>query len=137
MLKISKLSDYAMLIVCNMASGDSKKYSASQLAAVTRVPLPTVSKLLKLLSDANLVTSLRGAQGGYVLKDAPVDISVATVIAAVDGTFAMTECSHSDMVCSLAQHCELRANWQYINRKVSALLSGISVLDMQQPMTVE
>ncbi len=137
MLKISRLADYAMLIVDEIAKNDSKKHSATRLALVTSIPKPTVSKILKQLCDADLVTSLRGAHGGYVLKDAPYDISVAAVITAVDGAFAMTECNLVDSSCRLSEHCSLRANWQFINSKVTALLSQISIQDMQQPMIVE
>lgn len=137
MLKISRLADYAMLIVDEIAKNDTQSCSATQLALVTRIPKPTVSKILKQLCDADLVTSLRGAYGGYVLKGAPCDISVAAVITAVDGVFAMTECNLTDSTCRLSEHCSLRANWQFINSKVTTLLSQISIQDMQQPMRVE
>lgn len=132
MLKISRLADYGMVLMHNLAKYESAKLNAKQLADRSRVPLPTVSKLLKRLCEAGLVESERGVQGGYRLNRAPQHISVSDVITAIDGGIALTDCTLLQTTCSLIDHCELRGNWQYINNQVSQLLSEISIVDMQQ-----
>jgi FeS assembly SUF system regulator len=136
MLKISKLADYAMVLMHALAE-QAVSLSAKQLAELSNIPLPTVSKVLKLLSDANLVEGSRGALGGYRLVQLPQAISVAAVLQAIDGHFALTECNLPDNSCTLSQYCGLRSNWQSINQRVLNLLEKISIADMQQPLPVE
>lgn len=137
MLKISRLADYGMVLVHRLTVMDAQKLSAKQLADESRIPLPTVSKLLKQLSDAGLVQSERGSLGGYRLLRSPRDISVAEVISAIDGEIALTDCTAQLTNCSLLEHCGLRSNWQFITDQVSQLLSQISIHDMQSSMTQE
>ncbi len=134
MLKISRLADYGMVLMHVLIQHKMATLSAKQLSELSRVPLPTVSKLLKLLADAGLVDSLRGVQGGYRLNRAPDVISVAEVINAIDGGLALTDCLLADSTCSLIGHCGLRGQWHYINEQVSQLLSKISLTQMQQPV---
>lgn len=134
MIKISKLADYAMVLMHRLSPDSSASCSAKQLAAATAIPLPTVSKVLKLLSEANLVRAHRGAQGGYWLATPPEQIAVTQVIEAIDGPFAITECNLSESSCSLSVCCELRSSWQFINQQVVSVLEKISLQDMQQQM---
>lgn len=137
MLKISRLADYAVVLMHRLSIDTSKTYSANELADRCHVPAPTVSKVLKLLSDAKLVTSVRGVQGGYYLARLAQEISIADILLAIDGDMALTDCSLTDSTCSLLKHCELRSNWRYINDQVSQLLSTISILDMQSSVVRE
>jgi FeS assembly SUF system regulator len=134
MLKISKLADYATVIMHWLSQHDSKYYSATAIAEQIGVGLPTVSKVLKSLNDAGLVSSLRGAQGGYQLSRAAAEISVADIITALDGRPAMTECSQVDSICQYDARCELRGNWQYLNARIYHLLNSVSLYDMTMPL---
>ena len=91
MLRISKLTDYATVILGVMASGPAALFSAAEIAERTRIAPPTVSKLLKELQRAGLVTSAHGPSGGYQLAREPAAISAAAIINAVDGPVAVTE----------------------------------------------
>src|SRR5690606_8098214 len=98
---------------------------------------PTVSKVLKMLSDACLVNSLRGAEGGYRLARPAAEISVADVIAAMEGELAMTECCESSGLCAIDSLCAMRENWRKINKMVHALLSRFTILDMTGPLFIK
>jgi FeS assembly SUF system regulator len=135
MLRIGKLTDYAMLIMSQMAKDSLSILSATALADVLHLAPPTVSKILKMLSDAGLVTSIRGADGGYRLAKSAAEITVAEVIAAMEGELAMTECCESSSLCSINSMCAMRENWQKINKMIHSLLSGVSILDMLQPLS--
>lgn len=134
MLKISKLADYATVIMHWLSVHNDDRFSASVVAEQVKISIPTVSKVLKLLSDAELVTPTRGAQGGYHLSRPAEQVSLADIISAVDGRPAMTECSHADNQCQLDHHCELRGNWQYINKVIYNLLDRLSLCDMTSPL---
>ncbi|MGA0001907.1 MAG: SUF system Fe-S cluster assembly regulator [Steroidobacteraceae bacterium] len=101
MLRISKLTDYATVLLAALSAQPQALHSASGLADRTGIGAATVSKLLKELHRAGLVSSTRGARGGYQLARPPAHISAAEIIDAVEGPVALTECAiHGG-------HCEL------------------------------
>lgn len=130
MIKISKLADYGTVVMHCLSRHQNQRFSAVVISQKTCIATPTVSKVLKLLNDAGLVTSARGSQGGYQLAKAPEKISLADIITTIDGAPALTECSSSDSLCVHDHHCELRGNWQYINRVIYSVLDKLSLLDM-------
>lgn len=131
MLKISKLADYATVIMHWLSRHDAERFSAAAISEQVGIAMPTVSKLLKLLNNAELVTSTRGAHGGYHLSRSVEKISLADIISAVDGRPAMTECSHDSGHCQLDEQCELRGNWQHINKMIYQFLDQLSLRDMK------
>ncbi len=130
MLKISRLADYATLIMNVLAEHSQDQLSATQIAAKVSVALPTVRKLLKMLNEAQLVRSLQGANGGYQLTTDPAEISVARIVAAIDGAPALTACNKTISDCQLTPVCQLRHNWQLINKRVASVLESFSLADM-------
>ena len=99
MLRISKLTDYGTVVLAHLAANPATVCSAADVAGATGIAPPTVSKLLKSLARAGLVSSTRGANGGYRLSRGPQDISAADIIDALDGPVSITECSGSDSLC--------------------------------------
>jgi FeS assembly SUF system regulator len=132
MLRISKLTDYAILIMVEL-SRDGETLSAQSLAERVRVEVPTASKVLKLLSGSGLLESFRGPSGGYRVARKAGEISVAEVIAAIEGPIAMTECSIEEGLCSQEQNCDLRGNWQRISLAVADALQQVSLAEMASP----
>jgi len=108
--------------------------SAGEIAAAIHVPVPTVSKILKILARAGLVVSLRGAKGGYLLARPANEISLVDIIHAMDGPIGMTECSVTPGVCSQEAACVVRSNWQRINREVLGVLQTITLDQMIKPV---
>ena len=126
MLRMSKLTDYALVLLTHMAQqGPDRLTTAQELAARSRVPLPTVSKILKELTKAGIVVSHRGRCGGYTLARPPVDISVANVVEALEGPVALTECSTTDGGCSLEPHCLAKGHWGPISRAIQRTLQRL------------
>jgi FeS assembly SUF system regulator len=136
MLRITKLTDYAIVVLTNMAGPlRTGPHTARDLADRTRIPQPTVSKILKDLSRSGILVSTRGVQGGYRLARSPDAISVVDVIDAVDGPVAITECSSGTPTnCEHAGCCPVEANWVRINQMVRGALSTISLADMGRPL---
>ena len=132
MLRISKLTDYAILIMVEL-SRDGETLSANSLAERVRVEVPTASKVLKLLSGHGLLESFRGPGGGYRVAREAGEISVAEVIAAIEGPIAMTECSIEEGLCSQEENCDLRGNWQRISLAVADALHQVSLAEMGAP----
>jgi len=135
MLRIAKLTDYATVLMVRLACEPARCFSAAQLADELGVPQPTAAKLLKRLLQSHLLTSVRGAGGGYTLAHAPHAISVADVVKAIEGPVALTECARGQGNCSLERDCATRANWQLISRAVQVGLEAVSLADMARPRT--
>ena len=135
MLRISKMTDYAILVMVELARTGAL-VSAHKLAERIHVETPTVSKVLKSLARAGLVNSTRGANGGYSVARAAEDINVAEIIAAIEGPIAMTECSIEQGLCSVEDSCSMRSNWRRISKAVHGALRAVSLADMAAPMRV-
>jgi FeS assembly SUF system regulator len=133
MLRLSKLTDYATVILSFMARNKSQVYAALEIATATGIMQPTVSKILKLLVKAKVLKSIRGAHGGYTLARDPDKISVATVISALEGPIALTECSITHEGCQQADGCGIRSNWSVINKTIQRALESVTLADMLMP----
>jgi FeS assembly SUF system regulator len=132
MLRVSKLTDYATVVMTCLAAGDGVM-SAQALAERARLELPTVSKLLKQLAQAELVASTRGINGGYRLARAPERITIADIVTAMEGPIGMTECSAHAGLCGHEPHCGVRVNWQRINHAIAGALASVTLADMLHP----
>jgi FeS assembly SUF system regulator len=138
MLRITRLSDYAVAILGQLANSAAPVDTAKDLAARTGLPAPVVSKILKRLARSKLVASQRGVQGGYRLARDPSRVSVADVIEAVEGPVALTECGDAtESSCEFVGNCSVQANWLRINHVVKRALSNISIEDMILPPGAE
>jgi len=136
MIRASRLADYGLLLMTQMARGDGAVLrNAQSLAVESGLPLPTVSKILKELLHGGLLVSHRGPKGGYCLTRDAREITVAEIIAVLEGEIAMTECSHTASgVCGLEQMCPIRANMQVISYAVRAALEQVTLSDLVQPL---
>lgn len=134
MIKISRLADYATIILNRFCCEEDKLFSAATLAEETHITLPTVSKILKILCEANLLDSTRGVNGGYRLARSPKKITIAEVITVIDGKPAITQCSQKTGLCDHNQYCQLRGNWQFINKMIYELLEKFTIMDMHHPL---
>lgn len=131
MLKLSKLADYATVLMTAVAREPAQTLTGQQLAERTRIPAPTVAKLLKVLARGGLLESVRGAHGGYRLARAAERISVADIIGALEGPIAVTACSvHGGGDCSIETDCATRANWRLINSAIRGALEAVTLAQM-------
>jgi FeS assembly SUF system regulator len=130
MLRISKLTDYGTVILACLASQPGRLWTASEVAERTRVGLPTVSKLLKKLQRTGLVVSTRGSHGGYQLARAAGEITAAHILDALEGPFAITECSGQHSNCDLESNCRVGHAWQRVNGAIRRALTDISLAQL-------
>lgn len=136
MLRVSRLTDYATVVLAQMARDPGTVHTAADLAELTRLGRPTVSKLLKQLARGGLLTSYRGAHGGYLLARAPERINAAEIIDTVEGPMAMTECSLDDHQCELEGVCNVGHHWQRISRAIRAALEEVTLADLAAPASI-
>lgn len=130
MLRISKLTDYGTVILARLAAAPEQRFTAAQLAALTRVAVPTVSKLLKLLHRHELVESTRGLHGGYRLGRPAAQISAADILDAIEGPVALTECARHSHHCGIESTCGVGRAWQKVNIALRRTMQEVSLLDL-------
>lgn len=133
MLRISRLTDYGTMILVYLAEHSRRVCSARDVAAGTHVALPTVQKILKLLTRAVLVNSSRGVDGGYSLARSPQHISAAEILNALEGPVAITECSDAASQCQLEPRCQVGNAWQKINKAIRIALDDITLAELMRP----
>ncbi len=134
MLKISRLTDYATAVVLFLQK-DNSLLSSETIALGVGLETPTVSKVLKLLTKAQILTSIRGANGGYKLAKNIANVSLYEVIAAIEGDTAITECTKlnkSDSLCSQEQSCDTRSGWQQVNDDIKNILLNMTIKRMAE-----
>lgn len=132
MLRVSKLTDYATVVMTCLAGAEGV-LSAQALAERARLETPTVAKLLKQLAQAGLVESFRGVSGGYRLALAPADITVSAIVQAMEGPIGMTQCSSHEGQCGHEPHCGVRVNWRKISQAIEQALASVTLADMIKP----
>ena len=127
MLRMGKLTDYATVVLANLAQEPARHRAAAELAERTRLTRPTVSKVLKGLQRAGLVISSRGAQGGYRLARAPGEITAAQILDVCEGPIAITECSSASSQCGIERLCRVGGAWQRINAAIRRALEDVTL----------
>jgi FeS assembly SUF system regulator len=130
MLRISKLTDYATVILARLAAEPERRFTAGQIASETRLAAPTVSKLLKQLHRRGLVDSTRGLHGGYLLARPALQINAAQILDALEGPMALTECAGSESHCSIESSCLTGRAWQRVNLAIRRSLQEITLLEL-------
>lgn len=132
MVILSKLADYGVIVATHLAAHPERQMTAAVLAHETSLPRATVAKVLKILAHAGIVAGARGAAGGYRLARDAGAISVVQVVAAIDGSMGVTQCTiHDD--CKRSQFCSTRPHWHRINAAVSTALGAITLAEMANP----
>ena len=127
MLRISKLTDYATVLLAHLAEEGAGQRTAVELADTSGIGLPTVSKVLKELQRAGLVVSTRGARGGYALARPAEDISAADILGAVEGPLGLTECATHPGQCGLEPSCRVGRSWQRVNLAIERALTDVKL----------
>jgi len=136
MLRLSKLTDYGTVVLSGMAREPQRLHNAAELATSLHLAVPTVSKLLKQFAKAGLVTSQRGARGGYTLARPAEEITAVQIIDAIEGPVAITQCSMSQSRCGIEAVCGIGHNWQRISLAIREALRGVTLAQLARPVAL-
>lgn len=136
MLRMSKMTDYGIVLLTELARAAGNTCTARELAERTRVPMPSTSKLLKSFLQAGLVTSQRGAAGGYGLARPATAITLTEIITVLEGPVSITECGQhatAGAACELESVCRVRSHWRLINQTIQDALGRLTLADLCGP----
>ena len=130
-MRLSRLADFAVVVMTHVAQNDHDTHTAAAVAAATQLPAPTVAKVLARLCRERLLASMRGRKGGYGLARPAEAISVASIIAALDGQVALTRCVKPAVKrCEVEAVCPSRIGLHRINVAVRKALDDVSLADI-------
>ena len=127
MLRITRLTDYGFILLAKMCEDEPSLQNAKDMSEELDIPLPTVSKVLKLLVQGNLLESQQGSQGGYHLSKPAKEISAAKIIEVLEGPVSMTACCVTD---GCDRNCAVSNSWQKVNAVIVNELKSVSLADM-------
>lgn len=128
------MADYGTIVLTTMAKEPERTQSVAEIVSVTGLPVPSVSKLLKIFIRQGLVQSLRGAKGGYKLSRPPAEITTAQIINAIDGPLGVTQCSRGPGLCGHQPRCPIHGHWHQVSRLMLEALEQISLQQMSEPV---
>ena len=135
MFILNKLTDYGIVLMAHVArSHEDTPHTARSLAKETRIPLPTVGKLLRELHDAELLVSHRGVKGGYNLAREAGAISVSDIVLALEGPIGFTECSVEPGLCGMERRCAIKNNSQIIGDALRDALDHVMLSDLNHEL---
>src|SRR5262245_10647173 len=135
MFRLNKLTDYGIVLMAHVARSDENApHTARSLAKETRIPLPTVGKLLRELHDSGLLVSHRGVKGGYNLARNAGHISVSDIILALEGPIGFTECSVEPGLCGMERRCAIKSNSQIIGDALRDALNRVMLADLNHEL---
>jgi len=134
-MRLSHLADYAVVLMTAAARRPAgERLSATELAQDTGVPLPTTQKLMGQLAARGLLSSVRGAGGGFALAKSATAISLADIVEAVEGPIALTMCSDSsNHECILDAHCRVKPHIGLVGNAVRGALNAVSLEALCSP----
>ena len=128
MLRITKIADYGFILLVHMANQQADLlHNAKDLSAAIGIPLPTVSKVLKILTQGNILKSHQGSKGGYSLARPANEITAADIVEAVEGPIAITDCSSVE---GCERNCPVSPSWQKVNVSINGALTALTLADM-------
>lgn len=134
MLRLNRMTDYAVVVLGQMARQPGLVQTAAHIAEGTAIPLPTTSKLLKQMAGSTLITSHRGANGGYSLDRAAENVKVSEIVEALDGPIALTACvDGAEDQCDVESLCPMRGNWNRVNNAIREALESVSLAELIDP----
>lgn len=130
-MRLSHLADYAVVLMTAAARRPAgARLSATELSFDTGVPLPTTQKLMGQLAASGLLTSVRGAGGGFALSKPAGEISLADIVEAVEGPIAMTVCSEGRTDCALDAHCRVKPHMGLVGNAVRGALGAVRLTEL-------
>ena len=130
-MRLTHLADYAVVMMTAAARrAAGERLSATELAEETGVPLPTAQKLMGKLAGAGLLSSARGATGGFALARPAQEISLADIVEAVEGPISMTVCSEGRTDCALDAHCRVKPHMSVVGDAVRGALGAVRLTEL-------
>ena len=128
LMQVSRRVDYALRAAINLARQEpGRAASVAEISESEAIPKKFLEKILQDLIHAGLVTSRRGAHGGYTLTREPSQISFKDVMEAVEGPIALNVCVGDRNLCSVSPTCGMHHVWAEGQRRLIELFAATAL----------
>ena len=139
-MRITTWAEYGLIVSVHLARHEGDRpLPAREIAENEGLPPDYVEQILLKLRRAGLVTSARGAKGGYRLAHAPETVSVRDVLEAAEERTFEVNCEsypiHAER-CTAKGGCSIRAVWRALQHRVDSFLDGITLVDLLEDEAV-
>lgn len=129
-MKLSTRGKYGLYAMYYLALHEGEGPQTLHSIAAMGVPKQYLEQILGNLRRAGLVSTVRGAQGGYQMAQKPEDVTLRDIIDAVEGPIELSECAGADAACQRSGTCPVRWVWQRVTDSINAELEKIRLGDM-------
>lgn len=100
------------------------------IASKQKIPEQYLEQIFSTLKKSQLITSVRGAQGGYLLNKDPNEITVGNVLTILEGPVALSQCIIDEGACENANDCSTKLVWEKLKKGIEDVLNSITLQDM-------
>jgi Rrf2 family protein len=130
-MQITRATDYAVVVMVQLASlPPGQKAGLKALVRATKVPGSFLSKVLQRLVSAGLVSSRRGAGGGFSLRALPERVTLLAVVEAVEGPLQLNVCVGSGQGCSSKSSCRVYPYWEKAQSAIAKVFAGVTLAEL-------
>jgi len=137
MLRLNRMTDYAIVVLGALAHRHGQTVASAQLADLTAIAQPTVAKVAKALLAGGLLETQRGIHGGYRLARSPADISLVDIVEAMEGPIAVNDCvDGAQDPCAVSHCCFMSSSWNRVNLAIRAALDDVSLESLTDPAQI-
>ncbi len=129
-MKLSTRGQYALHAMIFLAKKQAEGPQSLKTIAEDGLPEQYLEQLLGALRRAGLVSSVRGAAGGYLISKPLSEITVGQILESTEGPVSLSDCVDGEMSCSKGSDCETRMLWRYLTDNINSLMQGINLKDI-------
>ncbi|MDD6157013.1 MAG: Rrf2 family transcriptional regulator [Lachnospiraceae bacterium] len=131
-MKISTKGRYALRLMLDLATNNSgEPVSLKDVAKRQGISDKYLEQIISVLNKAGYVKSIRGAQGGYLLRKDPSEYTVGMILRLTEGSLAPVACVEDDeVVCDRMDACVTSIVWRRINEAINGVVDSITLQDL-------
>ncbi|MBI5419872.1 MAG: Rrf2 family transcriptional regulator [Deltaproteobacteria bacterium] len=137
-MKITTRGRYAVMALVSLAGASrGNPVSLKDIAGQEEIPEPYLQQLFARLRRRNLVKSIRGPGGGFLLARHPSQITIGEIIRTAEGRGPNVGCRRSGRKCGRIERCKTQGMWDALESRMEEFLDSISIDDLFQEKTEE
>ncbi len=131
MFRISKKTEYGILAVQYICSMETQRAATvREIAEKHKISQTLLAKILQQLAKKNIIRSVQGPRGGYIMNHDAGKVSLADVFEAVEGPLHLTECDMDDRSCNRYEDCTLKSDFAPIQQQLTDFFKNILIKDL-------
>ena len=130
-MRLSTKSKYGVRFMLELAlKGRNKAITLKEVSTRQAISEKYLWQVVSPLRIAGLITSARGARGGYSLAELPEKITIKDIVLALEGDTLLVKCVQSPESCARHRNCAARDVWAKIDRQLLGSMEGITLAEM-------